>query len=257
MRWRVAVCGAGFLILAALFATGGRAASGVAVILLCALAAVVARTLGLGRAAWAGALLVIAAAILVGGTSALQRQIENTEDHNILSQRDLIWNRGLVAWRATPWFGVGPDNYSQITVTDLRTELAAEGKPYVATEYAGAPHAHNLYINVLVERGIVGLAALLAVLLTWGALLLRRWPQPGMQSAPLVIWGASFSAWLVTVVIGFANTTLHHEHAMLALMALGLWLGDLRQYGRPVLAVTVVPAAGAIPDPAGTVLPRA
>jgi O-antigen ligase len=231
-RWRAALAAAGLLMLIGLLITGGRAASAVSILLLLILAAIAARVLKLGRAAWAGALLVIAAGLLAGGTSALQRQIDNTEAHNMLTERDLIWNRGLVAWRATPWFGVGPDNYSQITQRDLRDELAAEGKPYVASQYAGAPHAHNLYINTLVERGVVGLAALAAVLIAWGVLLLRYMPRPGMEPGLLALWSASFSGWLVTVVIGVANTTLHHEHALLALMTLGLWLPLARPAGQ-------------------------
>jgi O-antigen ligase len=241
---RVLLAGAGLLMLIGLFLTGSRAAAGCAVLIVCVLAAVCGRVLGLGRAVWAGALLVIAASLLIGGTSALQRQIETTEDDNMLTQRDLIWNRGLVAWRAVPWFGVGPDNYSQITARDLQAELKAEGKPYDPREYAGAPHAHNLYINTLVERGILGLAALLAALLTWAAMLWRHRPRMGADPAALMLWCASFSGWLVTVLIGMVNTTLHHEHALLALMTLGLWLPVARPLPQPALT-TLQPAPAA------------
>ena len=228
--WRALLIFIGLLMLTGLFLTGSRAAAGVALMLLFVLAIACARLLGLGRAAWAGALLVVSVALLVGGTKALQRQITNTETNNILSERDLIWNRGLVAWRAVPWFGVGPDNYSQITERDLRTQLAIEGKPFVQRDYAAAPHAHNLYINQLVERGVVGLSALLAVLGAWGVALWRFRPRPGIDQAQMVLWCASFSGWFVTVVIGTVNTTLHHEHALLALMTLGLWLPLARAY---------------------------
>jgi len=224
------------LMLAGLLVTGSRAAGGTAVLLLCLLAAICARVLGLGRAVLAGSLLVIAAGLLIGGTGAITRQIENAEKNNMLTERDLIWNRGLVAWRATPWFGVGPDNYSQINERDLRAQLAVEGKTYNPKEFAGAPHAHNLYINTLVERGIVGLGALLAVLITWGMTLWRRRPQAGMEPALLMLWCASFSGWLVTVLIGAVNTTLHHEHALLALMTLGLWLSAMSPRAQAVPA---------------------
>ena len=222
--WRVLLVTAGLVMLIGLFLTGSRAAAGAAVLLICVLALMCARLLGLGRAAWAGALLLVSVALVIGGTKALQRQIENTEENNILSERDLIWNRGLVAWRASPWFGLGPDNYSQITERDLRAQLAIEGKPYNPHEYVAAPHAHNLYINWLVERGVVGLSALLAVLGAWGLALWRYRPRAGIDDAQMVLWCASFSGWLVTVLIGFVNTTMHHEHALLALITLGLWL---------------------------------
>jgi O-antigen ligase len=227
-RWRVLLGGAGLLLLAGLFLTGSRAATVVAIALVLCMAALGARVAGLGRAVWGAAVAVIVAAILIGGTSALQRQYYLAANDSILTERDLIWNRGIVAWRATPWFGVGPDNYSQINERDLRTQLTAESKPFEPREYRGSPHAHNLYINQLVERGIVGLALLLAVLGAWGVALWRYRPRAGIEAAVLALWGASFSGWLVTVSIGMVNTTLHHEHALLALMTLGLWLAALR-----------------------------
>ena len=235
-RWRVLLAGALLLLMGGLFLTGSRAATGVALVLLVGLTAIAARTLGLGRMVWAALAAVIAAGVLIGGTSALQRQVYLATHDAILTERDLIWNRGIVAWRATPWFGVGPDNYSQITERDLRAQLAVEGKAFDAREYRGSPHAHNLYVNQLVERGIIGLAALLAVLLAWGVLLLRHRPRQGIDPGLLVLWGASFSGWLITVSIGMVNTTLHHEHALLALMTLGLWLAALRE--RPQSAQT-------------------
>jgi hypothetical protein len=60
----------------------------------------------------------------------------------------------------------------------------------------------------------------------------RYAPRSGTEPALLALWGASFSGWLVTVLIGVVNTTLHHEHALLALMTLGLWLPLARRAAR-------------------------
>ena len=38
------------------------------------------------------------------------------------------------------------------------------------------------------------------------------------------LWAGSFSAWIVTFGIGFVNSTLHHEHGILACVLLGLHL---------------------------------
>lgn len=245
--WRALGAGAGALMLIGLFLTESRAAAVSAILLVVLVALVCARHLGLGRAVWASMLLAISLGMIVGGNGALRRQIENSHVNNILSERDLIWNRGLVAWRATPWFGVGPDNYSQITDEHLREQLAAEGKPYNPREYAKAPHAHNLYINQLVERGVVGLSAILAFLLAWAWTLWRQRPRPGLGPVELILWCASFSGWFVTVLIGMVNTTMHHEHALLALMTLGLWLPALRAQ----------PGSAALPVPASAVAPPA
>ena len=37
----------------------------------------------------------------------------------------------------------------------------------------------------------------------------------------------SAGAWIVTCGVGMVNTTLHHEHGLLAALLLGLWLSTL------------------------------
>ena len=103
----------------------------------------------------------------------------------------------------------------------------------MADEYRRAPHAHNLYLNTLTERGTVGLLIVLLLLGTWAVRLWRCRPVAGAAPDATAIGCAALSGWFVTVLIGFANTTLHHEHAMLAVLSLGLWLGERRA---PLLA---------------------
>jgi O-antigen ligase len=221
-RERALLGAATLFFLTGLFLGGSRAAGAVGILIMLAAALAGARSAQLGRRAWAAVGIVIVVAALVGGTSALQRQIEWGAQNYSLAQRDLIWNRGLVAWREAPAFGVGMENYGHFTETDLQRWLARQGRAYVKEEYVGAPHAHSLYINTLVERGVVGLAALLAFLGMIARRLLRRRPRLNDGGAAVTLWFGGVSAWLVTVVIGFANTTLHHEHAMLAMLAFGL-----------------------------------
>lgn len=219
---RVLLSAAAIALVSGLFLGGSRAAGLVALLLVLAAAFIAARIAGAGRAVWLVALLVLLAGIVLGGTSALMRQIEWGSRNYSLAQRDLIWNRGLTGWRAHPVFGLGMDNYGAFPETRLKAWLAAEGREYVPGDYAGAPHAHSLYLNTLVERGIVGLVALLALLAAWAVRLVRAWPAARGGGVALVVWMAAASGWFVSVVIGFANTTLHHEHAMLALLTLAL-----------------------------------
>ena len=227
--WRVitardrALLGATTLFfLIGLFIGGSRAAGAVGVAVMLAAAVVAARSARLGRRAWIAAGAVIALAALVGGTGALQRQIEWGSQNYSLAQRDLIWNRGLVAWQESPWFGVGMENYGHFKDAQLERWLTRQGKPYVKAEYSGAPHAHSLYINTLVERGVAGLAALLAFLGMVAWRLIRQRPDLTAGGAEVALWFGGVSAWLVTVVIGLANTTMHHEHAILAMLAFAL-----------------------------------
>ena len=224
------------------FIADSRAAAGVALLLTLLIGAALARGLSLGRRAWLLAGVVLLTGLTVGGVSGLTRHFDMAPG-NTLTERDLIWNRALVAVRAHPWFGVGMDNFSRITDARLKAWLAAEGRPYEPSAYTGAPHAHSLYVNTLTERGTAGLGVLLLVLGVWGHALWRHRPRAGnyvADAAGMACWCAAFSGWLVTVAIGFVNTTLHHEHAMLALLTLTLWL-PLRR-----------PGATDVPDTPGT-----
>ena len=114
----------------------------------------------------------------------------------------------------------------QISDARLQAWLAAQGRVYAPEAYSPSPHAHSLYVNTLVERGALGLGALLALLAAWAWALARKRPDFAAAGAALTLWCASFSGLVVTAGIGLVNTTLHHEHAMLALLSLTLWLGS-------------------------------
>ena len=149
---------------------------------------------------------------------------ENAAAHSMLSFRDGIWRMGVAAWERFPLFGVGMDNYNEITHERVKGWRAEAGKPYDAASYVQFPHAHSLYINTLAERGLVGLAALLAVLAAWLLRLYRRRPPPEGDDLAWLLWGGAASALVVTALGGLVNTTLHHEHGILAVLLLGLWL---------------------------------
>lgn len=215
------------LLLVSLVVTASRGAFGAALLMLLALAC-----------AWwprwrAPLAIVLSAAVLavvgaIGLSSELVRKQESVEARqDVLQGRDAIWRMALAAWERYPWFGVGMDNYSLITHERVREWRALAGKEYNEARYQRFPHAHNLFVNALAERGMAGFAALAAVLAAWlGALLLRR-PRPADDDTDWLLWGSAAGAWIITVGVGLVNTTLHHEHGLLAALLLGLWLSTL------------------------------
>ena len=62
------------------------------------------------------------------------------------------------------------------------------------------------------------------MLLAWLVGLLRSRPRAQDDDLEWILWGAAAGAWLVTVVAGTVNTTLHDEHGILSMLLLGLWL---------------------------------
>jgi len=133
---------------------------------------------------------------------------------DILNLRGRAWDIAVGAWERHPWFGVGIDNFSLLT--------RAEEEPY-RTLFT---HAHSLYLNTLAERGVVGASLVLVLLFAALVALVRARPRPPDSAQAWLLWGAALAAWIVTAVAGIVNTTLHHEHALLVALLLGLWLGS-------------------------------
>jgi O-antigen ligase len=215
------------LVLVSLVVTASRGAVGIGLVTLAVLALAWWPRWRAPVVAMATVLAVSVALMFTFGAEIVRKQEDRERDRNVLAFRDGVWRQGLAAWERYPWFGVGMDNYSLISLEQVRAWRTEAGKPYEASRYVYSPHAHSLYVNTLAERGVAGAAALGAVLLAWIAWLLRFRPQPRRDDHAWLLWGGAASAWLVTVGAGTVNTTLHHEHGILAALLLGAWLGYL------------------------------
>ncbi len=180
----------------------------------------------------AGIVITLSVAMALDTELVAKHQRVAAQD-DVLNARDRVWNMGLAAWERYPWFGVGISNYSVISLERVQAWRQLAGKPFDAAQYAGTNHAHSLYVNTLAERGLVGAAALLAVLLAWAAWLVRQRPRAADADLDWLLWGGALSAWAITVSVGLVNTTLHHEHGILATLLLGLWLTNLHRQARP------------------------
>ncbi len=221
------------LVLSSLLVTASRGAIGVGLLMLPVLALAWWPRWRAPLAASAAALVLTVAGLIALGGEVIRKQEQLEGMENILSFRDGIWRMGLAAWERYPWFGVGMDNYSRITHELVRAWRTQAGKEYEEARYVRFPHAHSLYVNTVAERGAVGGAALLAVLVAWAAWLVLLRPRPEAKDRDWLLWGGAASAWIVTAGAGTVNTTLHHEHGILAALLLGLWLSRLP--ARPAL----------------------
>ena len=219
----VAVLGT-ILLLFSLVITASRAGVGVALAML----------LVLGVAWWPRSRrAVVVAVVLVAVTASatwftraevIRKHQAVVEAQNMLNFRDRIWNAALVAWQRYPLFGIGMDNYGLVKTERVKAWRTEAGKPFDAADYAQWEHAHSLYLNALAERGIVGSAPLAAILIAWLACLWRTRPARETSDDDWIAWGAAMGAWMITTGVGLVNTTLHHEHGILAMLFLGLWL---------------------------------
>lgn len=168
--------------------------------------------------------ILVAAAIFAAQPEVVRKNSARLHQNLILTYRDSIWRAGIIGWRQYPVFGVGMGNYGRIDLGLLKDWSRAQGASFDPARVLPQSHAHSLYVNTLTERGFFGLSVLLAVLAAWGWTLARNIPERSDSTMRWAYWGGALSAWLVTLLVGAVNTTLHHEHALVSMLFLGGWL---------------------------------
>ncbi len=226
--WRLTGLASCALLAGSLIVMASRGAFGAAAMTAILLAA------GWWRRSRAMALVLAIGVGLVGAATVLMRSPVaeknrvTVEAVGVLSQRDGIWRVAWNEWLRHPVFGVGMDNYSRITRAHFEAESQARGEQFPEGSLIYYPHAHSLLLNTLAERGLAGSLPLAAVLLAWAWSLLRGLPRAEAAPIEWTAWACALSALGISVIAGAANTTLHHEHAILATLMLGFWL-DVRR----------------------------
>lgn len=93
-----------------------------------------------------GIAIVVLATDAVLGFPVIQKSIVQWRGSGRLE----LWSAGWPMFRAAPWLGHGPNTFVLLHEAHLRA--LGPGGPDLM------PWAHNLYLELLVERGIVGLA---------------------------------------------------------------------------------------------------
>ncbi|MGI6208023.1 MAG: O-antigen ligase family protein [Anaerolineae bacterium] len=199
-RWeRWALLGAAGLMVLGILASWSRGAwlgLGVSGVLMAALLR--------PRLAAAGAVLLILTSPLWGenlaGSSLAQRalgmsgdvsglnvaQVEPNDDNWSVVERLAHWQAAWYMFEEDPWLGVGAGNYEAVY-------------PSFALPRWSDPlgHAHNYYLNVLAETGLVGLGAYLALGAAAWVSLVRIWRGgPGATAKALVLAAAGCLAYL-------------------------------------------------------------
>ncbi|HET8578260.1 MAG TPA: O-antigen ligase family protein [Methylomirabilota bacterium] len=124
-----------------------------------------------GRWLLLGGLLLLAAGALLAPYELKHRvRVMADPSEAGVTERLYMWRSGLSMWRERPWLGVGPGG--------VKREYPNYALPEAAKKRTG--HVHNTPLQILVERGALGLAAWLWLFGAFYARaigLLRRLPR--------------------------------------------------------------------------------
>lgn len=161
----------------------------------------------------------------------LEKTKQGVESGQIGSFRPALAKTALLAAREYPVFGIGITNFEKVSPELAASWQSVHGQMFPAEDLYFASHAHNLYANTLAERGVLGFLPMLVLLAALGVALVRRRPAGDSAAFSQALWGGALGAWLILVVGGLFNTTLHHENAMLGMILMGIWLGQSRVTG--------------------------
>lgn len=146
-----------------------------------------------------------------GLTDVLSQPV--TDENFSVVERIAHWTAAQRMWERSPWLGIGAGNYATVY-------------PEVRLPRWEDPlgHAHNIYLNVLGESGLLGLAAYLALWITVVVWVWRR-----SRSGAL---GGAEKRWQAAVAIGVLGLVAHLSVHNLVdnlfvrgiLVYIGLWL---------------------------------
>jgi len=133
-----------------------------------------------GRWLLLGGLIVVGLAALAGPQHLRQRFLTMGDpDDPTVKERVYMWRSGLTMWRQHPVLGLGPGG--------VKREYESYALPEAVKKRTG--HVHNTPLQILVERGVLGLATwvwIWAAFYVRGIRLLRGLPSEARQERTLV-----------------------------------------------------------------------
>jgi putative inorganic carbon (hco3(-)) transporter len=152
----------------------------------------VAATVRRGRWVLVGGLLLLAASALVAPYELRHRFLSMADPEEAgVRERIYMWKSGLSMWRERPVLGVGPGGVKRDYVRYAREEAVKKR----------TGHVHDTPLQILVEQGMLGIAAWLWVWIafyTHAIRQLRRLPAAAAVERALVVGGiAAITGFLI------------------------------------------------------------
>lgn len=133
-------------------------------------------------------LLVSGVLLLVPATSWERLStVPNEVEHGTLTGRTVIWKAGWQIFREHPFLGIGSNAFRLVVSRVLEEPIRLDDPD------SPAPPAHNTFLSVLVEQGVIGFSIFCALLAVLGFSL------TAMPSFPQKLWIVVLAVWAVGV----------------------------------------------------------
>lgn len=157
-------------------------------------------------------IFIIGAYVLVPGASLIINRIVNSEG-DVLSGREVFWNYAMEMFRQNPLFGKGFLSFNDYAF-------------YRGFRYYGERwnyQAHNVYIQLLAETGIVGflLMTLLIILMLFKIIFVVK-EKPVFWNILLIYWIILFG------VYSFTGNTLYYPCQLIVLIIIILLVSNIK-----------------------------
>ena len=168
---------------------------------------------------------IICAIVLLGTAGALvgEQRSHSMNPAGFFEDRVSIWRTALVVVPDKPFLGAGPGSYKSV-VTEGNVARLSQDVPKPLPVYSYFDHGHNLAITWLVERGAIGLILLIGFFMIVAKAIFSSL----IQRTNLYEAGIALVSLSVVVLVGMANTTFHHEHGLLSMLMICLFLAKYR-----------------------------
>ncbi len=147
-----------------------------------------------------------------GLTDVLSQPV--TDENFSVLERVAHWVAAQRMWAQAPWLGVGPGNYAQVyPAVRLPQWEDALG------------HAHNIYLNVAAETGLIGLAAYLALMATTLVFVWRQLRAAGRAATTYGRWRAALLVGILGVLVHLCiHNVVDNLFVQGMVLQVGLWL---------------------------------
>jgi len=133
------------------------------------------------------------------------------------SARHKIRNFSYYVFKIDPILGTGMGNFPNFKHDDIKNLVVQDGKPYNKKEFLPFKHPHNLYYSYLTGGGLI-----LFSIFSWFWLkMIQIIYQVNKRSNEKWLVFGGTGVVMIVLGVGWVNTTLAHEHALITMLALG------------------------------------